>query len=145
MQELKQGTKLQDGRYIIKRVLGQGGFGITYLAEQVSLGRDVAIKEFFMKENCVRDGASGEVTTVHSAQAERYHDKFLKEARTLSDLRHQNIIKIIDVFKEKGEFYRKIYSPLNIETVELGSYHSLLFIYLYGLTIKVKKDLFKAE
>ena len=105
MQELKQGTKLQDGRYIIKRVLGQGGFGITYLAEQVSLGRDVAIKEFFMKENCVRDGASGEVTTVHSAQAERYHDKFLKEARTLSDLRHQNIIKIIDVFKENGTAY----------------------------------------
>ena len=47
--------------------------------------------------------------------------------------------------KEKGEFYRKIYSPFNQESVEVGSYHSLLFIYLYGLTTKIKKDLFKAE
>ena len=81
MQELKQGTPLQGGKYIIKRVLGQGGFGITYLAEQVSLGREVAVKEFFMKDNCMRDDASGAMTvptTGSSVQVDRYREKFMK-------------------------------------------------------------------
>ena len=50
MSELGSGTLLQGGKYKIDRVLGQGGFGITYLAEQTNLGRKVCIKEFFMKE-----------------------------------------------------------------------------------------------
>lgn len=105
MNELRQGTPLQGGRYIIKRVLGQGGFGITYLAEQVSLGRNVAIKEFFMKDNCQRNSVTGKVTTGNTLQIGRYHAKFLKEARTLSGLSHPNIISIIDVFEENGTAY----------------------------------------
>ena len=108
MQELKEGTPLQGGKYIIKRVLGQGGFGITYLAEQVSLGREVAIKEFFMKDNCVRDGETGGVTvptTGSAAQVEQYRKKFLKEARTLATLDHPNIVSVIDVFEENGTVY----------------------------------------
>jgi len=108
MQELKQGTPLQGGKYIIKRVLGQGGFGITYLAEQVSLGRDVAIKEFFMKDSCVRDGASSKVsvpTTGSAVQVEKYRKKFLKEARTLASLDHPHIVSVIDVWEENGTVY----------------------------------------
>lgn len=52
---LPSGTLLQGGKYRIERVLGQGGFGITYLATQVMLNRQVAIKEFFMKDFCLRD------------------------------------------------------------------------------------------
>ena len=48
--QLSAGSELQGGKYRIEKVLGQGGFGITYEAEQVSLDRKVAIKEFFMKE-----------------------------------------------------------------------------------------------
>ena len=55
MQHLEQGTYLKSGSYVIESVLGQGGFGITYLAEQTGLNRKVAIKEFFMKELCDRD------------------------------------------------------------------------------------------
>ena len=53
--QLQSGTLLQGGKYKIETVLGQGGFGITYLATQVALERKVAIKEFFMKEHCNRD------------------------------------------------------------------------------------------
>ncbi len=108
MNELQLGSLLQGGKYKIKRVLGQGGFGITYLAEQVSLKRDVAIKEFFMKENCLRDEASGTVSvpaTGSSAQVERYREKFIKEARTLAGLYHPHIVSVIDVFEENDTVY----------------------------------------
>lgn len=108
MMELKAGTPLLGGRYIIKCKLAQGGFGITYLAEQVALKREVAVKEFFMKESCVRDDVTGKVTvpsTGSAVQVERYHAKFLKEAQILSSLNHPNIIQIIDVFEERGTAY----------------------------------------
>ena len=54
MQHLHTNTTLQGGKYRIERVLGQGGFGITYLAVQTSLERNVAIKEFFMYHWCNR-------------------------------------------------------------------------------------------
>ena len=57
MSELKTGTLLQGDKYRIEKVLGQGGFGITYLAEQTNLGRKVCIKEFFMKEYGERTAA----------------------------------------------------------------------------------------
>ena len=49
MQQLKNGTTLQGGKYKIISMLGRGGFGITYLAENTMLDRKVAVKEFFMK------------------------------------------------------------------------------------------------
>ena len=107
-QTLQPGTPLQGGKYVIKQVLGQGGFGITYLAEQVSLGRDVAIKEFFMKDGCLRDDTSLHVTvpsTGSAAQVEQYRNKFLKEARTLAGLEHPHIVRVIDVFEENGTVY----------------------------------------
>ena len=55
-------SSLQNGKYIITRVIGQGGFGITYEALQISLDRKVAIKEFFMKEYCERDGSTSHVS-----------------------------------------------------------------------------------
>ena len=108
MNELKQGTLLQGGKYVIKRVLGQGGFGITYLAEQVSLGREVAIKEFFMKDGCMRDGQTGGVTvpsTGAAARVEQFRKKFFKEARSLASLDHPHIISVIEVFEENGTVY----------------------------------------
>ena len=60
--QLPQGTLLQGGKYRIERVLGQGGFGITYEGVQSALGRKVAIKEFFMKDYCNRDASTAHVT-----------------------------------------------------------------------------------
>ena len=67
---LKQGTLLQNGKYRIEKVLGQGGFGITYLAEQTILCRKVAIKEFFMKEYCERDKETSSVSLGTSGSKE---------------------------------------------------------------------------
>lgn len=108
MQQLQPDTTLQSGKYRIIRTLGQGGFGITYLAEQVMLDRKVAIKEFFMKELCGRDGSTSHVTLGTEGSREtvqRFREKFLKEARNIAKLNHPNIVKIIDVFEENGTAY----------------------------------------
>lgn len=54
MQQLPKNTLLQGGKYKIEKVLGQGGFGITYLATQELLERKICIKEFFFKDSCGR-------------------------------------------------------------------------------------------
>lgn len=105
--ELKPNTLLQGGKYKIERVLGQGGFGITYLATQELLDRKVCIKEFFFKDSCNRTN-SGEVilgTIGNRDLAERFLNKFIKEARTLSQLDHSNIIRVLDIFKENNTAY----------------------------------------
>lgn len=108
MQQLKSGALLQGGKYKIEKVLGQGGFGITYLATQELLDRKVCIKEFFYKEYCERNEATSHVslgTQSNYEIVERFMQKFLKEARTISQLDHRNIIKIHDIFKENNTAY----------------------------------------
>ena len=108
MQQLPKNTLLQGGKYKIEKVLGQGGFGITYLATQELLDRKVCIKEFFFKEYCERDEETSHVslgTQSNHEIVERFMNKFLKEARTISQLDHRNIIKIHDIFKENNTAY----------------------------------------
>lgn len=105
---LKPNTTLQGGRYRIERVLGQGGFGITYLAIQSGLDCRVAIKEFFMKELCERNGVSDYVTLGTEGSRDtiiRFREKFLKEAHNIAKLNHPNIIKVRDIFEENGTAY----------------------------------------
>lgn len=103
MEHLQQNTTLQGGKYRIERVLGQGGFGITYLAVQTSLERNVAIKEFFMKDFCSRDNTK--LTTGSTKIVEQCRKKFIKEARNLARLSHPNIIGVIDIFEENDTVY----------------------------------------
>ena len=105
---LHPGDNLQGGKYRIEKVLGQGGFGITYLAIQGGLDRTVAIKEFFMREACCRASDSRGVTLGTEGNREtvdRYRQKFLKEARSIARLNHPHIVRIIDVFEENGTAY----------------------------------------
>ena len=106
--QLSEGAILQNGKYQIEKVLGQGGFGITYLAHQESLKRDVCIKEFFMRDFCNRSETNSSVTLGTSANKElieHYLNKFIKEARTIAALEHPNIIHIYDIFKENNTAY----------------------------------------
>ena len=105
---LSPGAMLQGGKYRIESILGQGGFGITYLATQVSLGRKVAIKEFFMKEHCNRDTTSSFVSVGSQGSEDivrRYREKFMKEALLIAGVEHKHIVRIIDTFEENGTAY----------------------------------------
>ena len=106
--QLKCGTFLKSGNYRIEKVLGQGGFGITYLAEQSGLDRKVAVKEFFMKEHCNRDGETSFVSVPSEGSkdlVETFRQKFIKEAKTIAAMENHHIIRIIEVFEENGTAY----------------------------------------
>lgn len=131
MQQLTPNTLLQGGTYRIEKVLGQGGFGITYLAEQVMLGRKVAIKEFFMKDLCERDEITSHVTLGTEGSrntVSRFREKFQKEASNIAKLNHPNIVRVIGVFEENGTAYYVM------EFAENGS-----------LADKIKKDGYLSE
>ncbi len=105
---LPAGASLQGGKYRIVKVLGQGGFGITYLAVQTGLGMKVAIKEFFLKGSCQRDTATSEVSVPVTDNAElvtKCLKKFKSEARKIASLNHDHIVSIIDIFDENGTSY----------------------------------------
>lgn len=106
--ELQSGSLLKHGEYRIERTLGQGGFGITYEAEQVLLRRKVAVKEFFMKDSCERDANTSLVTVPTASNRElvsKFKNKFIREARMIAGLDHEHIVKIHDVFEENGTAY----------------------------------------
>ena len=105
---LPSGATLQGGKYKIIRVLGQGGFGITYLAEQTGLGMKVAVKEFFLKGSCQRDATTSRVSVPVTDNRElvaKCLKKFKAEARKIASLNNDHIVSIIDIFDENGTSY----------------------------------------
>ena len=105
---LRIGTTLHNGTYEIKKVLGQGGFGITYLAYDNGLGKYVAIKEFFPSTLCGRDGNTDHITVGTLGGQEMVEDlkaKFIKEAQNIAKLNHPDIIRIFFTFQENNTAY----------------------------------------
>ncbi|RME35635.1 MAG: hypothetical protein D6786_01380 [Gammaproteobacteria bacterium] len=87
--------------YRIDGVLGQGGFGITYLAWDTNLGHAVAIKEYLPSSLATRDQDSQVHPLGPEAEAEYQWglQRFLEEARTLARFRHPAIIRVYSVFE----------------------------------------------
>ncbi len=115
--QLKENSQLRNGKYKITKVLGQGGFGITYLAlsrETIegNIGKfdvdvPVAIKEFFVKDNCLRNEETAGVETPEqlAEMMTAMKKQFIKEAKNMSKLDHPHINKVKDVFEENGTVY----------------------------------------
>jgi serine/threonine protein kinase len=93
--------------YEIRAVVGQGGFGITYLAKDTNLDHFVAIKEYLPTNLAVRSGES----TVHPVSEGRSSvfdwglERFVREARTLAKFKHPNIVTVFSVFEANGTAY----------------------------------------
>lgn len=118
---LNIGSELQGGKYRIIKVLGQGGFGITYEAEQVLLKRKVAIKEFFMKDCCEREESTSQVyigTGTQRNLVSKFRTKFLREAQMIAAMDHPHIVRVLDVFEENGTAY---YVMENLPGGDIGS------------------------
>jgi serine/threonine protein kinase/flagellin-specific chaperone FliS len=102
---LQPGYKLH--WYTIKEILGQGGFGITYLAFDNNLEEDVAIKEFLPIELAMREGdfSIHPLSEGHKDNFEWGLDRFIKEARTLTKFKHPNVVRVRSVFNENNTAY----------------------------------------
>ena len=105
---IQPGTILQD-RYIVGRVLGYGGFGITYIGWDEDMERKVAIKEYLPSEFSTRMPDSTQVTVFSGDREEQFMsgmDKFVDEAKRLAKFHSSNgIIHIFDSFKENNTAY----------------------------------------
>ena len=103
--DLKPGTKLLHGQYVIQQFLSNGGFGITYLAKD-SLNRLVVIKECFPEAICGRKNATVRVRSRGQVDAFRIMvDMFVNEARNLARLSHPNIVGVHQVFEDNDTAY----------------------------------------
>jgi serine/threonine protein kinase len=93
--------------YRIEKMLGGGGFGVTYLAQDINLQLPVAIKEYFPGDLAVRS-ADLSVHVRSGANAAQFQwglERFLEEARALASFRHPNIVRVLRYFKENGTAY----------------------------------------
>ena len=102
---LAPGTRIEEFR--IERELGAGGFGITYLARDLTLDRRVAIKEYLPRDWGTRrmDGVIGPRSTASAADYAWGLERFLDEARVLARLDHPNIVRVHRVIEGGGTAY----------------------------------------
>jgi TPR repeat protein len=93
--------------YVVERVLGQGGFGITYLARDTNLDRPVAIKEYLPVDAATRmPDATIRARTEELRDRYRWGlERFIQEARTLARFDHQNIVHVHSVFEVNNTAY----------------------------------------
>jgi hypothetical protein len=102
--ELPFGATRQDGRYVIRRILGRGGFGITYAADDTRLHREVAIKELCFGGATRVGGVL--VPPPHEAEAfAAAKERFLREAAVLARFSHAGVVRIYESFEEAGTAY----------------------------------------
>ncbi len=105
---LAPGTLLSS-KYLVGKVLGQGGFGITYLGWDTNLDIRIAIKEFFPQGLVSRVPGENSVVSYTGTIKDQFSfgvESFLREAKTLARFEHHpNIVTVRDFFKENNTAY----------------------------------------
>ncbi len=97
-------------KYLMGRVLGEGGFGITYIGYDINLDIQVAIKEFFPRNYAGRAQGAETMVIPNEGDAESFfikqRDNFLGEAKRLAKFRSTPaIVSVLDFFKDNGTAY----------------------------------------
>lgn len=103
-------STLLNKKYILGRALGKGGFGITYIAKDISTNRICAIKEYMPSEYALRNNGTNNVIPFADDKAkfvfEHGKEKFIEEAKTLLKLRDNPIVvDILGYFTENNTAY----------------------------------------
>src|SRR6185295_13873374 len=99
---LPPGYALQE--YRIEKLLGVGGFGLTYLALDGNLNLKVALKEYLPGDYATRS-ADQAIVPKSAADTETFgwgKQRFLDESRTLASFRHPNIVRVMRFFEANG-------------------------------------------
>ncbi|MBX9926233.1 MAG: serine/threonine protein kinase [Hyphomicrobiaceae bacterium] len=103
---LATGTLLT-GDYRIERVLGAGGFGVTYLAQELALSRAVTIKEYFPSDFAARQNGVDALPRSSDCAGDFQWglDRFIEEAQALAKLDHPNIVRVYRYFRANSTAY----------------------------------------
>ncbi len=121
---LPVGTELV-GDYVITKVLGAGGFGITYEANERSLDRTVAIKEYFPVDIVEREGwalvkSRSKTLDIKYARGLR---RFIEEAKAITQFNHPNIVRVLRYFKTNNTAFMVLHYE---EGVDMGNWRDSL-------------------
>lgn len=103
-------SSILNGKYLVGRAIGQGGFGITYVGFDIQHHMKVAIKEFFPSKFATRCRDNHTVTPYTGKETEKFYkeecDKFYKEAQKLQEFRNvPNVVSVLDYFSENNTAY----------------------------------------
>jgi serine/threonine protein kinase len=113
--QLELGTVLLE-KYKLEQILGQGGFGITYQATDISLNRQVAIKELFPDGSTRSGNTLIPASSLGATGFAETKQRFLEEAHTLAQFNHTGIVKVFEVFEAHNTAYI-VMEALNGETL----------------------------
>ena len=108
-------------RYVIGKKLGQGGFGVTYMAWDLQENCRVAVKEYLPSEMAARKSGSSRIEAYRNPETyEKFRDRFLREAKILYKYReHPNVVSVKHLFYENNTAY---YVMEFLEGEDLGAY-----------------------
>ena len=135
------------GRYVIQEVLGQGGFGITYLGIDKLYGNKVAIKEYYPQKIAMRKAQYEDVVTVTSIEEKNNYNKgkkrFLDEAQVMARFnKNEGIVKILDFFEANNTAYIVMEYLEGITLKQyLGKYGVLQFRNLIEMMLPLREAL----
>ena len=142
---LPEGTTLHgadDHIYTLRGVLGTGGFGITYAADDAD-GNTFAVKELFPSDLCRRDAASGSLIVEDLSRIDmvaKLRERFISESNNIARCHHPSIVRVYDTFRANGTAYMVMERVRGLNLKEVVHRHALD----YAATVDVLRQISSA-